>query len=297
MLALVLAAGLLVSSAVGVGGPDESPEVARIKSGFISGDPDARARMERLAEHGDASAQVLLGGVFFSGVPGIPVDKARACRLWERAAPASPYAAHLHAECLQMGHGGFPRDPARARTLFQAAGDRGFAKSRCALGNMLIGGEGGPADIPRGVALCREGAEAGDPDAQTDLGNYYLMGQIVPRDVAAARGWYEKAVARGQKNAAYTLGQIYWNGDGVSKDNAKAAVLWRDAYDRGRQDAAVLLGDEAFVRIRADKTRVDRAAMDEAIVWYEKALALDAGLEARIGPRLELLRKIKDTGP
>jgi uncharacterized protein len=290
---LALAAGLLVSGAVGAGEASYGPKADKIKADFLAGDPAAKAAMESLADKGDSGARVLLGGALFSGIPGIAIDEARACKLWELAASSSAYAEHLHAECLQMGHGGLPRDPAKARVQFQAAADRGFAKSKCALGNMLITGEGGSVDASRGVTLCREGAEAGDADAQTDLANYYLVGKIVPRDAVAARSWYEKAVAQGHRNAAYTLGQIYWNGDGVAKDNVQAAKLWRYAYDMGRLEAAVLLGDEAFVRSSQENGRRDKAAMDEAIAWYEAALARDASAAARIGPRLDMLRKIK----
>ncbi len=123
------------------------------------------------------------------------------------------------------------------------------------------------------------------------------MGKNVGRDPVVARAWYEKAIAQGQKNATLTLGQMYWNGDGVAKDNAKAAALWRVAYAKGRLDADKLLGGEAFVRAMADKSRVDWAAVDEAIAWYQKALARDPSLRDALGEPLDLLFKLKAAKP
>ncbi|MFT4254537.1 MAG: tetratricopeptide repeat protein [Caulobacter sp.] len=294
--ALVLAVGLLTSSAAGAGGPVESPAFLDAKAKLFAGDPEGKAALEALAREGDPDARILIGGAMFVGRMGYSPDKAGACRLFDQAAPSRPYAAHLQAECVEQGHDEVAPDPARARILYRAAADRGFAKSKCALGNLMIAGKGGAVDVPGGMALCREAADAGDGDAQTDLGDLYLRGQKVPRDMVQARAWYEKAAAAGHKNACFTLGQIYWNGDGVAKDNARAARLWRTAYDKGRLDAAALLGDEAFVRAAGAKPKFDKAAMDEAIVWYEKALAQDPAAQARIGPRLDILRKIKAAG-
>ena len=292
--ALVLAVGLLWVSVASASAQDFSPAALKAKDQLVGNTPAAgKAALERLAAEGDSSAQQLIAGAYFVGAGGFPIDKAKACQLWHAIAPARADAAHLDAECVQMGHDGSKPDPARARILFQAAADRGFAKSRCALGNLLIAGEGGAADPKRGVALCREGALAGDRDAQADLGNFYLTGRNVARNPIEARAWYEKAAVQGQKNAALTLGQIYWNGDGVAKNNAKAATLWREAYAKGRFDADQLLADEAFVRVNAVKGQVDVAAMDEAIDWYQKALARDPSLSGKLRPRLDLLLNIK----
>ena len=291
--ALVLAVGLLSVSVAGASAQDFSAETLKARDQLVAGDPAGKAALERLAVAGDSGAQVIVGGAQFVGAGGFPQDKAKACQLWRAAAPARADAAHLDAECVQMGHDGSKPDPARARTLFQAAADRGSAKSKCALGNLLIAGQGGPADPKRGVALCREGAEAGDRDAQTDLGNFYLMGRNVARDPVEARAWYEKAAAQGQANAALTLGQIYWNGDGVAKDNTKAAALWRVAYAKGRLDADEHLAGEALVRAMADKSRVDWAAVDEAIAWYQQALARDPSLRGKLGEPLDLMLKLK----
>jgi TPR repeat protein len=291
--ALVLAAGLLVSSAAGADEPTASPAYAEAKARLVAGDPAGKPALEALAAAGDPDAQTLVASASFVGGGGFSIDKARSCALWEQASKARALAAHLHAECVERGYDGRPRDPTAARGLYKAVADRGFSKSKCALGNLLILGQGGPADPERGLALCREAAQAGDADAQTDVGDYYLRGKIVPRDVGEARTWYEKAVAQGQKNAHMTLGQIYWNGDGVPKDNARAAALWRVAYAKGRLDADQFLADEAFVRANAVKGQINVAAMDEAIDWYQKALARDPSLSEKLRPRLDLLLKIK----
>lgn len=270
------------------------PDTEKALKALQAGDP---APLRKRAADGDAGARVVLGGMLFSGAYGLQTDKPQACGLWREASADSPYASHLYAECKQFGHDGQP-DPAQARTRFEAAGARGFLKSHCALGNMLIAGEGGPKDAARGVALCRQAAEGGDADAQTDLANFYLTGEIVPKDMVEARRWYTPAAAKRQKNAAYVLGQIYWNGDGVAKDRAKAIELWRVAYEEGRTDAALLLGNEAFTRVLLPapdgaKRQVDRAALDEAIAWFERAIAEDPGSAEKASKGLKIARDLK----
>ena len=296
---VALAAGLFMAQAGGASAQTTAlrPVVRQAVDQWMAGDPGGKTKLVGLAVKGDADAQFVVGGALFAGANGFPVDRAKACRFWRQAVPARADAAHLDAECVERGYDGSNPDLSRARDLYAAAARRGSAKSKCALGNLLIAGKGGPADAPRGVALCREGAEAGDPDAQADLGDFYLLGRNVPRDIGEARAWYEKAAAQGQKNASLTLGQIYWNGDGVAKDNVKAAILWRRAYAKGRLDAAPLLGDEAFVRATASKDRVDQRALDEAIEWYEKAIAQDPAMTASLSGKLDLLRKMKTSQP
>lgn len=181
------------------------------------------------------------------------------------------------ATCYFRGDG-LPQDLARARSLYEQAAAGGYTKANCAVGNMMIAGQGGPRDIPGGLAHCRRAAEAGDPDAQTDLGGYLLTGEFTPKDVVEARRWLTMAATQRQANAAFLLGQIYWNGDGVTKSNAEAARWWHVAYDGGRADAAFLLAREAMARVLRSTARpqdVDRAALAEALRWFDLAAETD----------------------
>jgi len=93
----------------------------------------------------------------------------------------------------------------------------------------------------------------------------------------------ERAALKGDGHAALMVGAIYWNGDGVAKDHAAAARWFELADLAGETRAAKMLGDEAFGRlVKAGKPEdTDRAVLDVAIGWYEKALEVEPVPEAK----------------
>jgi hypothetical protein len=84
----------------------------------------------------------------------------------------------------------------------------------------------------------------------------------------------ERAALRGNGHAALMVGAIYWNGDGVARDHAAAARWFELADLAGETRAAKMLGDEAFGRL-VKTANPDRAVLDTAIGWYEKALEVE----------------------
>ena len=87
----------------------------------------------------------------------------------------------------------------------------------------------------------------------------------------------KQAATKGDGHAALIVGAIYWNGDGVAKDHAAAAHWFELADLAGETRAAKMLGDEAFGRLvkTAKPEDTDRAVLDTAIGWYEKALEVE----------------------
>ena len=109
----------------------------------------------------------------------------------------------------------------------------------------------------------------------------------------------ERAALQGNGHAALMVGAIYWNGDGVAKDHAQAARWFELADLAGETRAAKMLGDEAFVRLVkvAKPEDTDRAVLDTAIGWYEKALEVEPVPEAKAEAEqsLVLLSNLKQT--
>jgi hypothetical protein len=109
----------------------------------------------------------------------------------------------------------------------------------------------------------------------------------------------ERAALQGNGHAALMVGAIYWNGDGVAKDHAQAARWFELADLAGETRAAKMLGDEAFVRlVKAAKPEdTDRAVLDTAIGWYEKALEVEPvpEVKAEAEQNLALLSNLKQT--
>jgi TPR repeat protein len=92
-----------------------------------------------------------------------------------------------------------------------------------------------------------------------------------------------QAAFQGNGHAALMVGAIYWNGDGVAKDHAQAARWFELADLAGETRAAKKLGDEAFGRlVQVSKPEdTDRAVLDTAIGWYEKAVEIEPLPEAK----------------
>ena len=107
----------------------------------------------------------------------------------------------------------------------------------------------------------------------------------------------KQAAVQGNGHAALMVGAIYWNGDGVAKDHAQAARWFELADLAGQTRAAKLLGDEAFVRlVKAAKPEdTDRAVLEVAIGWYEKAVEVEplAEAKAEAEQNLALLSSLK----
>jgi len=109
----------------------------------------------------------------------------------------------------------------------------------------------------------------------------------------------ERAATQGNGHAALMVGAIYWNGDGVAKDHAAAARWFEKADLAGETRAAKMLGDEAFGRlVKAAKPEdTDRAVLDTAIGWYEKALEVEPvpEVKAEAQQSLAMLSSLKQT--
>jgi len=107
----------------------------------------------------------------------------------------------------------------------------------------------------------------------------------------------KRAAVQGNGHAALMVGAIYWNGDGVAKDHAQAARWFELADLAGETRAAKMLGDEAFGRlVEASKPEdTDRAVLDTAIGWYEKAVEIEPLPEAKAEAQqtLALLSSLK----
>lgn len=104
----------------------------------------------------------------------------------------------------------------------------------------------------------------------------------------------ERAALQGNGHAALMVGAIYWNGDGVAKDHAAAARWFELADLAGETRAAKMLGDEAFGRL-VKTSNPDRAVLDTAIGWYEKALEVEPvpAAKAEVQQSLVMLSSFK----
>jgi TPR repeat protein len=121
-----------------------------------------------------------------------------------------------------------------------------------------------------------------------------------PQQEGEGAQWFapcKEAASKGDGHAALMVGAMYWNGDGVAKDHAQAARWFEIADLAGETRAAKMLGDEAFGRLmkatRPEDT--DRAVLDVAIGWYEKAVEVEPvpAVKAQAQQSLAMLSNLK----
>jgi S1-C subfamily serine protease len=141
------------------------------------------------AERGDAVAQYFLALLYLGG-QGVPIDKARAVRLWRSSAEAGfVHSQAMLAMALFRGEG-TPRDLNEAVVWYARAAEQGDPPSQLQYGRALMFGAGGrPPEPSSGAAWVRRAAEAGDAEAQNFLAAMYQQGNGVPKDLQQAYFW------------------------------------------------------------------------------------------------------------
>jgi TPR repeat protein len=87
----------------------------------------------------------------------------------------------------------------------------------------------------------------------------------------------KQAAAKGDGHAALMVSLMYWNGDGVARDHVESAHWAAIADKAGEPRAALILANDASRRLTkaARPEDADRAVLNEAIGWYEKAVKID----------------------
>ncbi len=119
---------------------------------------------KKLAEQGDAMAQLILGQMYRNGRS-------------------------------------VPKDDQQAVVWYRKAAEQGDAMAQYNLGVMYSFGEGVPKNDQQAVAWYRKAAEQGLDMAQYNLGWVYAFGRGVPKDEQSAYFWWLLASAQGHQGA------------------------------------------------------------------------------------------------
>jgi TPR repeat protein len=169
-------------------GPDvaSSGSLKEAISAYEHGDYATAMRLfSSLAEHGDAEAQDMLGGLY------------------------------------EFGRG-VRQDYSEAVVWYRKAADQDDADGEDILGQLYEYGQGVPQDYAEAARWYRKAADQGDAKAQVALGQLYEIGQGVPQDYAEAARWYRKAANQGEALGQSALGILYFGGHGVPQDDVQA---------------------------------------------------------------------------
>ena len=259
-------------------------------------------KIMRLAEKGDAQAQMELADAYFNGKGGLKRSFQDAVVWLEKAAEAGDVNAQYQiAQCYMEGKGVAKSEEKGVEWLTKVA-------------------EGGNADAQRQLALCyRDGrgvaqsnekyffwiekvADGEKPETQLDLAKAYYVGDGVKKDLNKARFWAEKSSAKGNLEAEYLLakwayeaspnspdalqklmkvaekgnpeaqnaiGQAYLNGKGVTKSEEKAIEWLEKAAAKGSAEALYTMGNFYFY----GNSPLIGKFYKKAIEYYSKAAA------------------------
>ncbi|MBQ0719110.1 MAG: sel1 repeat family protein [Gammaproteobacteria bacterium] len=213
---------------------DISAELGSAQTLLSTGDYSAAyVAYQRVAqEHNSPLAQFTVG-MFYDQGWGRPMDRAEACRWYEKAAAGDiPAAAHFLGECLLEGiHQ--PANPQSAAQWFQKAAGLGHYSSLCSLGELYVSGVGVAQDRAKGLALCKQAAERGVLSATERMGQFYLEAEGEQRDLAMAVQWFTQAARANSARAQYQLGLMLREGQGQAVDLAAARYWFESAASQG----------------------------------------------------------------
>ena len=162
------------------------------------------ARLERLAEAGDAKGELGLSMICRSGLPGFPADTKRADTLFNRAIKhANVVDLEACADGCYTGgpHGRIPKDLPRALLLYKLAADKGSASAANNLAIMYENAEGCSKDMEAAFKYFLIAAQKGCVEAQISVGNHYEFYRKEKDSLRQALTWYKKAKENGSKDA------------------------------------------------------------------------------------------------
>jgi len=216
------------------------------------------------AEKGDPDAMFALGWMYLKG-DGVEEDKAKARRLWEKAAEKGLPEAMFNLGLMYAKGVGVKEDKAKAREWWEKAAEKGLPEAMFSLGVMYYTGGGVEVDKAKAWEWLEKAAEKGLPEAMFNLGLMYDEGDGVRVNKQEARRWLEKAAEKGLPEAMLNLGLMYAKGDGVDVDKAKARRWWKKAAEKGLPKAMLSLG---LMYAEGDGVKEDKA---KACRWWKKA--------------------------
>ena len=213
----------------------------------------------KMAEHGNANAQHILGDFYNKGDGGVAQNKL-----------GNRYNNGL----------GVEQDCVQAVYWYRKAAEQGQVYGQLNLAICYETGNGVEQDYVQSVYWYRKAVEQGNLDAQCNLGYCYDVGRGVGKDSMQAAYWYRQAAEQGSSIAQCKLGVCYSNGYGVEKDEIQAVYWYQKSAEQGNVDASILLKycnekGHAFAQYQLGVCyqygEEVKKSKFEAAYWYRKA--------------------------
>ena len=150
------------------------------------------------AERGDAEAQYIVGGMYYTG-KGIDPDKKKGFKWLISAAEqgkTSPESLAIIGSMLLSGQE-IPQNYLEAKKWLTQAVKQGSLTAQRDLAYLYYHGLGGNLDYKKALELYEKAALQGDTMAQSNAGLMYATGTGTNRDKARGYAWYSLAASSG----------------------------------------------------------------------------------------------------
>ena len=175
----------------------------------------AAAKLEQLAQTGDAYAQYFLGLLYRDG--GLMIPDTEKARHWlEQAAKQEIHAAQYSLGRLLLSDDPDVRDPDAGIRWMKAAAKNGNDYAAYALGKEYLSGKHVVKNSGTAAKYLHQAARADNPWAQYLLGKLYLMGEGVEQDEDIACEWFQAAAEQGHTYAQFFVDRMEQQGQLVS---------------------------------------------------------------------------------
>jgi TPR repeat protein len=230
---------------------------------------------EASVNRGSADAMNNLGCCYHCG-EGVDKSLVKAFQLYylgyKNAIP-SDYAAYNIAACYENGTY-VAKDILKAAFYYRKSADLGHSGGFYKVGSYYMKGLGGiEKNFQEGVRYYHLAVEKDNSDAMNSLGIAYLDGLGVDKDPQKAITYYKMGTEKGNGYAAFNLATCYRYGKGVPVDMKEAVRFYRISAEKGNVDAMNSIGicyaNGLGMNIRKN--------IEEAIVWYDKAIEKGSG--------------------
>ncbi len=256
--------------------PDVAAELRKAwqyRTGNANQQAEALAVYRRLADGGNATAQVNLADMYRDGVAVAPAP-AEAVSWYQRAAEQGDANGQLRLAAMYLEGRGVAPDYAAARSWLEKAATQGNPTAQARLANMYRDGIGGAPDYPRALALYQQAAQSGNGGAAQAVGAMYMKGLGVEPDDKMAVEWFRRGAEGGHAGSMYSLGLMYQKGRGVEK-NAAEALRWLEKAAAGSYARA----NDAIRLLR--QAAAQKSAAPAAPAAAKKSVSTDLQLARR----------------
>ena len=191
----------------------------------------ALSTVRPLAEKGDATAQYLLGEMYWNGL-GLQKDTAKAADWFRKASDQGLASASSR---LAGYYGSFDNNKGDAQFIAYSrkAAEQGDTVSQVLIGNAYTGMWGYPVDPNEMVRWFSVAAEQGDTSGMMALASAYKNGYHVPVDIEKAIIWFRTAADAGDSTAMWELGKLSEEGSGLRKSDKEAFAWYLKAAQKG----------------------------------------------------------------